>query len=108
MAKFIFTKNALNRVHEVNLSQKIIYDTVENSDNVYPGREPEVKKYQKNWDFGLVTVIGKKTNRGDFLVISCGAQYNEAKFYKKPEDPRYKNASFLKRIFLDIIKTFGL
>ena len=68
--KIIFTNNALDKIHRDNLSQKIIYDTISSASRIYPGREPGVTQYIKNWDFGTVTAITKKTNRGELLVIT--------------------------------------
>lgn len=108
MANIVLTKNAMNKLRALNLSRQTIYDTVSNADKIIPGREEDVSLYEKGWAYGSVTVIAKKIEGGKLLIISLSARYKTTQSQPKPEDPRYKNASFLRRIFLDISKLFGL
>lgn len=105
--KIIFTNNALNKIHQDNLSKEIIYETITNAQKVFPGREPGVNQYQRNWDFGRVTAIAKKTGREEVLVITCFAKYKDPKFYQQ-RGSGVKKPAFFEKILTDILKRFGL
>ncbi|OGK56186.1 hypothetical protein A3J15_01685 [Candidatus Roizmanbacteria bacterium RIFCSPLOWO2_02_FULL_38_10] len=105
--KIIFTNNALNKIHQDNLSKEILYETITNSHQVSPGREPGVNQYRRNWDFGTVTAIAKRTDRGEILVITCFAKYNDPKFYRT-QIPKAKKPPFFERILLAFLKRLGL
>lgn len=107
MSNIILTKNALNKIHEVNLSQKIIYDTVNSPNKTFPGKQPGATIFQKQMDFGLVTVIGKMNEKGEIIVFTCWWKSTKNS-YISSTDARFKDKSFLEKIFLHLLKILGL
>jgi hypothetical protein len=104
MTNVILTNNAKRRIHEDNLSQGIITDAIQNADRSFPGREPGISQFQKQRDFGTVTVIAKKTYKGDWLIISCGLK---RPYGSSPRPSAYpNNPSLLERILQALLGKF--
>jgi hypothetical protein len=101
-----FTNSARQKIRQFNLTENMIHDAIQFPDRTSPGRDKGTTLFQKSMSVGWVTVVAKQ-DRGEWLILSCWAKGAKSN-YKKPYDSRYKNASFWKRVWLDILTTFGL
>jgi hypothetical protein len=108
MASLIFTNNAMRGIQKFDLTKDIIYGVVQNYDRKGPGRDPGTTIYHRETGAaGFVTVVGK--NKGnEVLIISCWARRPQGGYARAKDDPRAKNAGFWKRVWLDILHTFGM
>lgn len=102
MSNVIFTKNAIRKLYEENLSRKIIYDTIQKPDRSYPGGEPGIVHFKAEKGYGLVSVVTKDLGRGEWLVISCNLRNASGKYIKQTNDR--KKTSLLERFVLKILK----
>lgn len=107
MANVIFTKTALGKIHENNLSQKIIYEVIQNADRSFAARQPGTTQFQRQWDYGTVTVIAKRSERGEWIVLSCWLKQSNS-FRQRPADKQPQNASFLEKLLLTFKKMLRL
>lgn len=102
MSNVIFTKNAIRKIYEENLSRKIIYDTIQKPDRRYPGQEPGIVHFKAEKEYGLVSVVTKDLGHGEWLVISCNLRNAPGKYTKQLKGS--KKTSLLERFVLKILK----
>ncbi len=103
----VFTNNVLHKLKDRNISHELIYNVVHYYDKSFSGDQPGTTVFQKDTSIGFVNVIGKRIENNKWLILTFWSKNTNTKFVGK-YDSRYKNASFLKRIWLDLISTFGL
>lgn len=101
MAQIILTKNAVRKISENNLSQRIVEDVIGHGDRRLSNRAPGITEFRSNREFGQVTVIGKRTPKGDWLVLTCWLKNSGSTPIKQPN--KSQKTSIIEAI-LQIIK----
>lgn len=66
----IWTNHALDRLEERKLSQSIAWTAFRYPDKVLKGRLPGSFEYQKRYQSSLITLIAKKNDQGEWVVLS--------------------------------------
>lgn len=107
----IFTKHALQRLDERSFSKRLVEETLESADKVLQGKETGTLEYFKKYSDFTVTAIATKNEEGALLVLSCWRDppvYGTHDYRKKKRYKEFKRAGFWKRLWLDILTSFGL
>ena len=104
VGKVIYTNNVLQKFKEQNVSRDTIYNTMSFYDKTYAGNGPGVTVFQKNTSIGQVSVLAKRVQHGDWLVISYWIKGNG----QHHNAPRYSKDSFWKRVLNDLKSLVGL
>lgn len=100
----IWTNHALERLDQRGLTQDLAYQTIQAPDKILSAREGATE-YQRWFGKSRVTVICKKTDRGETLVLSNWIDpplYGTADFKKAAEYKVYKKSSWWVRLIYDI------
>jgi len=71
----IFTKHAINRLHNRNLSQSDAWDTFKHPDGSLLGKTVNSRKFYKNYGKQRIEVIAKKNEKGEWVILSCWSKY---------------------------------
>jgi len=80
----IFTKHAINKLYNRNISQEKAWEAFTNFDGQRPGKIPGSIKFYKNYGEQRIEVIAKKNEEGQWVVLSCWARYKEKPQIKEP------------------------
>ncbi len=107
----IWTNHALQRLQERGFTQDIAGYAFNNPDESSPGRETGTTIYKKRIDKSLVTIVAKKNEKGEWLILSCWADPpikgsdddNRKKAYKS-----YQSASGWQKIWITIKQQLGI
>ncbi len=67
----IWTNHVLDRLKERGLSQEMVWRAVQNPDRSFSGRENGSMHYERKNDSHTITVILKKNQRNENVVISA-------------------------------------
>ncbi|MBI4080542.1 MAG: hypothetical protein HY430_02110 [Candidatus Levybacteria bacterium] len=70
----IWTNHALNRLSDRGLTQDIAASAFQHPDTSKPGQNNGSQVYQKYYGRSLVSVVAKKNERGEWLILSCWAE----------------------------------
>lgn len=100
----IWTNHALDRLDQRGLTQDLALQTYNEPDKTMPARDGATE-YQKWFDKSRVTVIVKKNERGEWLVLSNWIDpplYGTRDFTKAAEYKVYKKSSWWVRLLYDI------
>lgn len=73
----IFTKHAINRLYNRNITQSKAWETFTNFDGKKPGKIPGSTKFYKNYGEQKIEVVAKKNKEGQWVILSCWARYKE-------------------------------
>lgn len=109
MSEIIWTKHALKRNKERKINQKWIEKTIKYPDN-YSRIEGEKIESNKNFGNHTVTVITKRTESGNNLILSAWINppvkgtkdYKKEKYYKS-----LKNSSGYKKLLIILKNHLG-
>lgn len=100
----IWTNHALQRLGQRGLTQELAASAFTNPDNVIPAKNGGTE-YQKRVKNSLVTVIAKKNEKGEWLILSnwIDPPLPGSIDIKKREDyNKYRKASLWGKIWLEI------
>lgn len=107
----IWTDHAVERMRQRKFEQRLAVQAYKHPDEVLPGKQSGTKEYQKRYKQSLITLICARNTRGETVVISCWIDpplpgTSDAR--KKKQWKRYKNAGVLGKIWMQVLKQFGL
>lgn len=111
MIKIIFTSHAKLRLKQRRLTEQLIRQTILYPNSYCSGKEPNSIEYTKHFGERTITVITKPTKEGDLLVVSAWIDppYPGTLDHKKQQTYKeFKKASFWGKIWISLLKTFGL
>lgn len=118
----VFTTHAIDRMRERGIEGNLAHQTVKAPDNANPGKEKFTTEFVKKYDTYKITVIGKKNDIGEWLVLSVWRDpplpgtkdyKKREKYYKKMEktkrlDKKMENASFFGKLWITVRKQIGI
>ncbi len=67
----IWTNHALERLEQRKLPQDLAWKAFQYPDKTIPGKQTGSTEYQKYVGNSLVTVIAKKNEEGEWIILSC-------------------------------------
>lgn len=106
----IWTNHALKKIKERGISQDLAVQAFKNPDRTLRGREKGSFEFQKNTENSKTTVIAKKNEKNEWIIISVWIdppfpETIDAK--RKEEYKKYQKASFWKKVFLTVKEQLG-
>ena len=102
----IWTNHALERLGQRGLSQEIAWQTIRYAERSNPSQNGGTK-FERRFDKSTVTVIAKKNERGEWIVLSNWIDpplYGTEDHKNREAYKQYKKASGIKKFFLALIK----
>lgn len=106
----IWTNHALDQLVERGLSQEKVWEAFNNPDSSSKGRTPDSFEFRKKFDKHTVTVITKKNEKNEWVVLSCwinpplpGTEDTK----QKEEYKKYQKSSGLGKVLLTVKKQLG-
>ncbi len=106
----IWTNHALERIRERGFDQDAAGWTFTNPDTIRPGKQPETSEYKKRFNEKTITLIGKKNERGEWVIISAWIDppVEGTRDHKKREDwKKYKKSGFWGKLWYTFKKQLG-
>lgn len=106
----IWTNHVLERLGQRGLTQNLAWEAFKNPDRSFSGKETDTIEYQKRFDHSLVTIIAKKNEKNEWVILSCWIDPplpGTIDVKKKEEYKKYQKASFWGKIFLTFKKQLG-
>ena len=117
----VFTDHAILRMKERGISGEWAWGTVKNADKTQPGKEKHTTEFIKKFSFQTVTVICKKNDIGEWVVLSIWidppfagtSDYRKKQKYieklekNKKLDRKMEKASFWGKLWLTFRKQSG-
>lgn len=111
----IWTNHAIERMQQRKLTQEMALQSFQHPDRELPGKQSGTMEYQRRFGKSLVTIIAKKNENGEWIILSCwidpplyGTQdYSKKEKYNTYMD-KYRRASFWGKVWLDLKGIFGL
>ena len=70
----IFTKHAINRLHNQGITQSDAWYVFQHPDGNLPGKTPGARKLFKNYGSQRIEVIAKQNEKGEWIILSCWAR----------------------------------
>lgn len=118
----VFTNHAITRMKERGISGEWAWATVKKADKNQPGKEKHTTEFIKKFGAQTITVIGKKNDIGEWVVLSVWIDpppigtpdhIKKQKYLKKLEknkalDQKMEKASFWGKLWLTFRKQSGL
>ncbi len=107
----IWTNHALERLVQRGLSQSDALSAFKNPDRSFPGKNPGSVEYIKKFSNSTITIIAKKNDRNEWVVISAWIDPplpGSADWYKKQDYTKYQKAGFWGKLFLTLKHQLGL
>lgn len=118
----VFTNHAIDRMKERGVSGDWAWQTVKNFDNSNPGKEKHTTEFIKRFNQYTLTVIGKKNDIGEWVVLSVWmdpplqgtADFRKRAGYLKKQDKirqldrKMDKAGFWGKIWLTVRKQIGI
>lgn len=106
----IWTNHALERLGQRGLTQEMAWQSFKNPDRSFSGKKIGTIEYQKRFNHSQVTIIAKKNEKNEWLILSCWIDPPlpgsiDAK--KKEEYRKYQKAGFWGKFFLTCKKQLG-
>lgn len=96
----IWTNHALSRLSERGLTQEIAWQAFNNPDKTSKGKNGS-NEYKKKFNGSTVSVIAKKNEKGEWIILSCWMDPPLA--HKK-----YQKSSFFAKLWLTFLNQVGL
>lgn len=109
-AGYIWTHHALERLGQRGLSQHLAAQALQHPDRTIPGKQHGTLEFQKRFGPSLVTVIGKKNERNEWIVLSnwIDPPLPGTEDYKKREDwKKYQKMGFWGKLWYVFKKQLG-
>jgi len=107
----IWTNHVLQRLTERGLPQEKAAQAFSYPDRTMAGREAGSTRFEKRFGPSRVTVIAKKTDRNEWLIVSAWIDpplQGTADARKKQNYRQYQKASVWKKIWLTVLQQLGL
>jgi len=107
----ILTNHAKDRIRERSFDERAVVSTVEKPDLVSAGKQKGTLEYARKFGISKVTVIVKENEKKEKIILSCWIDppmpgTKDAK--RRERYLRYKKASILEKVVMDILSIFGL
>ncbi len=117
----VFTNHAIERMKQRGITGDWVWQAVKQPDDNNPGKEKHTTEFIKNFGNHRVTVVGKKNDIGEWVVVSAwmdpplqGTEdfYKREKYLKNREKNRFlsrqiEKASFWGKLWLTFRKQAG-
>jgi len=106
----IYTKHALGRLKQRQVSQEkanLVYST---PDTIKAGKKANTQEYSRRFGQKTITLVVGKGQQGENLIISAWIdppEYGTKDYYQKKRYQKYQQASGFKKIWLIIKEQFG-
>jgi len=81
----IFTNHAINRLYNRGVSQEKAYEVFAHPDGQIEGKIPGSVKFYKNYGKQSIEVVGKKNDKGEWVIFSCWSKFKERTPYRYQE-----------------------
>lgn len=109
--KIILTNHAKDRIKERSFDEGVVISTVEKPDSVASGKQKGTLEYVRKFGISKVTVIVKENEKQERIILSCWIDppmpgTKDAK--RRERYLKYKKASIMERVVMDILSIFGL
>ena len=106
----IWTDHVLERLKNRKITQEIAWQTFNNPDKLFKGKEAGTNEYQKRFSHSTVTLIAKQNEKGEWVILSCWMDpplpgTEDAR--KKERYMKYKESSFAGKLWLTLLKQIG-
>lgn len=106
----IWTNHALERINKRGLTKEMAGLTFHSPDRVNEGKEPYTKEFHKRFGKTLITIIGKKNEKNEWVILSIWANpplEGTEDFKKRQRYITYKNSKGWKKFLLTFLRQFG-
>jgi hypothetical protein len=106
----IWTHHAMQRITERGFDQDAAGWTFTNPDSIQPGKQPGTQEYKKRFNDKTITLIGKKNDQGEWIIISAWIDppiAGTADHKKREEWKKYKKANFWGKLWYIFKKQLG-
>lgn len=106
----IWTNHAVERLGQRGLTQDMASQAFSHPDVSLKGKQPGTMEYQKRFGISTVTVIAKKNERNEWIILSnwIDPPLPGTEDYKKREDyKKYRNSSGFTKLLLTLKKQLG-
>jgi hypothetical protein len=103
----IWTNHAMERLNQRGLSQNLAWQAFNKPDKSFAGKEHGTTESQKRFGESLVTIISKRNDKGEWLILSCWIDPplpGTMDYYKKEDYKKYNKAGFWGKVFLTLKK----
>lgn len=97
-----WTNTAKSRLNQHNLTEAMVLSTFNNPDRNVAGKIPGSSFLQKRFESSTVSVITKKNERGEWLIISCWIDNYNSRPHQPKEHYKPDNKSLIGKIIRDI------
>jgi hypothetical protein len=107
----IWTNHAIDRLIQRHVPHDLAVQAFTSPDKSLPGKNPGTTEYQKRINNYLVTLVSRKNEHGEYLIVSCWCDppmTGSIDIQKRDEYQKYKKASLLGRIWNDLKSIVGL
>jgi hypothetical protein len=107
----IWTNHVLERIDQRGLTKDIVLQTYRHPDHSVPGKQPGTIEYTRRFQSSVVTVIAKKNDRAEWLLLSAWIDPplpGTADAKKKQEWRKYQKASLLGKIWMQVLRLLGI
>ena len=107
----IWTNHALERLGQRGLSQQMAWQTFSSPDSSEKGKNPGTTESRKRFGKSTVTIISKKNERNEWLILSCWIDPplpGTEDFKKREAYFKHKKASFWGKVWYSVKKQLGL
>jgi hypothetical protein len=105
----IWTNHALERLTQRGLSQSLASSAFHTPDKTIPNRDGATE-YQKRVENSLITLIVKKNERNEWLVLSAWIDpplYGTHDWKKRENYRKYQKAGFWGKIWFTVLRQLG-
>lgn len=106
----IWTNHALERLGQRGLSQKMAGETFSRPDKQIDGKQPGTVEFQRKYGKSLVTVIAKKNDQREWIILSCWIDPplpGSIDILKKQQYFAYQKASFWGKLWIIFKRQLG-
>lgn len=103
----IWTNHAIERMRNRGLSQDVAWQAFKNHDQNFEGKTKGAIEYQKRFDTFLVTVVAKRNEKNEWIIISAWIDPpfpGSADAKQKTTYHQYQKAGFWGKLWLTLKK----
>lgn len=118
----VFTNHAIERMKQRGIPGDLIWQAVKTPDKTTPGKEKYTTEFTKHHNGHVITVVGKKNDIGEWVVLSAWidpplagtADFRKKEKYNKKMDKiweldrKMEKASFWGKLWLTFRKQIGM
>lgn len=118
----VFTDHAIQRMQERKIPGEWAYKTIKEATKINPGKEKHTTEFVKHFEEKLLTVIGKKNDIGEWVILSAWIDpplpgtkdFNKRNSYLKKLkkfrflDRKMEKASFWGKLWITFRKQMGI